>query len=163
MATPESNRFCVSDLLSTATVQLRLAGRDRTEILIELVASIPELAHRPEGRQALLCALLEREELHSTGIGDGIALPHARTAPTGLVEHPVIVIGRHPAGIPYGAIDNRPVRLFFLLVTINVTQHLQVLARISRLLRDAALRQSLLTADRPERAVALVRQAESFT
>jgi mannitol/fructose-specific phosphotransferase system IIA component (Ntr-type) len=161
MAMPDSNRFCVSELASPLTVQLHLTGNDRDEILDQLVKTLPELTERPEGRQALLRALQEREDLHSTGIGDGIALPHARTTLTGLVERPAIVVGRHPTGIPYGAIDHRPVRLFFLLVTISVTQHLQVLARVSRLLRDAALRQRLLIADRPERVISLIRQAEA--
>jgi mannitol/fructose-specific phosphotransferase system IIA component (Ntr-type) len=55
------------------------------------------------------------------------------------------------------------VNLFFLLVTTTVTEHLQVLARISRLVRDARLRQDLLTADRPETVLKLIRGAESIT
>jgi mannitol/fructose-specific phosphotransferase system IIA component (Ntr-type) len=105
--------------------------------------------------------LHEREELHSTGIGDGVALPHARNALIGLVDHPIIVFGRHPQGIPYGAIDGMPARLFFLLVAPTVTQHLAVLARISRLLRDPRVRQELLTADSAKKVLALIREAES--
>jgi mannitol/fructose-specific phosphotransferase system IIA component (Ntr-type) len=161
MAMPDSPWLSISELTSPNTVLLHLTGQHRDEILRQLVESVPELADRPEGRQALLRALQDREELHSTGIGDGIALPHARTALTGLVEHPAIVIGRHPLGIPFGAMDHRPVRLFFLLVTTSVTQHLQVLARVSRLLRDASLRQRLLTAEQPDRVISIIRQAEA--
>jgi nitrogen PTS system EIIA component len=157
----DANRFCVSNLTSPATVQLHLSGQDRDEILRQLVDALPELAHRPEGRQALLRALQEREDLHSTGIGDGIALPHARTTLAGLVEHPAIVIGRHPLGCPFGTADHHPVRLFFLLVTTSIAQHLQVLARVSRLLRNAALRQKLMTAEHPDRVLKLIRQAEA--
>jgi mannitol/fructose-specific phosphotransferase system IIA component (Ntr-type) len=57
-------------------------------------------------------------------------------------------------------VDARPACLFFLLVTTTVTQHLQILARISRLVRDARLRQSLLTAETPDRVLRIVRQAE---
>jgi mannitol/fructose-specific phosphotransferase system IIA component (Ntr-type) len=160
MTHSESNRFCITELTSPGAIQLHLKGQHRDEVLRQLVDLLPELTGRPEARQALLQALQEREDLHSTGIGDGIALPHARTALTGLVERPAIVIGRHPAGIAYGALDDRPVRLFLLLVTTSVTQHLQVLARVGRLLRDAALRQRLLSADRPERIISLIRQAE---
>jgi mannitol/fructose-specific phosphotransferase system IIA component (Ntr-type) len=108
-----------------------------------------------------LRALHEREQLHSTGIGDGIALPHARNALVGLVDHPIIVFGRHPDGIPYGAIDAMPARLFFLLIAPTVTQHLAILARLSRVLRDPKLRRNLLAADKSEKIIALVRDAES--
>jgi len=97
-------------------------------------------------RGRLLKALHEREQLHSTGVGDGVALPHARNALVGLVDKPVIVVGRHPEGIPYGAIDGKPARLFFLLVAPSVTQHLAVLARISRVLHDPRLRGTLFAA-----------------
>jgi mannitol/fructose-specific phosphotransferase system IIA component (Ntr-type) len=112
-------------------------------------------------RNKLLRALHEREQLHSTGIGDGVALPHARNALVGLVDKPVIVFGRHAKGIPYGAIDGKPAQLFFLLIAPTVTEHLGVLARVSRVLRDAKLRQVLLTVDKPEKALALIREAET--
>jgi mannitol/fructose-specific phosphotransferase system IIA component (Ntr-type) len=161
MPVPDSAKFCISNLILNTAIQLRLSGGSRDEVLRELIAAIPELRERADARDNLLRALQEREELHSTGIGDGIALPHARTAVSNLVEQPVIVFGRHPQGVPYGAIDAQPVRLFFLLVTTSVTQHLQILARISRLLRDAALRQNLLQADRPDRVLQLIREAEN--
>jgi mannitol/fructose-specific phosphotransferase system IIA component (Ntr-type) len=160
MASPESNRFCVSDLLARPTILLNLTSGDRNSVLAELAGAIPELRNHPDKRTLLLAALREREELHSTGIGDGVALPHARTAPSGLVTRPVIVFGRHSKGIIYGAIDGRPVQLFFLLVTTSVTQHLQILARISRLLRGAPLRQKLLAADQPEQILVLIREVE---
>jgi mannitol/fructose-specific phosphotransferase system IIA component (Ntr-type) len=79
----------------------------------------------------------------------------------GLVNHAIIVFGRHPKGINFGAIDQIPARLFFLLIAPTVTQHLGILARISRLLRDPKLRQSLLTAERPEKVIELVQSAEA--
>jgi mannitol/fructose-specific phosphotransferase system IIA component (Ntr-type) len=77
------------------------------------------------------------------------------------VERPVIVFGRHGQGIPFGAIDDVPARLFFLLVAPSVTEHLAMLARLSRLLRDPALRQNLLVADSTKKVLALVREAEA--
>ena len=129
-------------------------------MLNELVNQIPELANQPEGRKTLLRALHEREQLHSTGIGDGIALPHARNGLVGLVNHSIIVFGRHLTGIHYDAIDKAPARLFFLLIAPTVTQHLGVLARLSRLLREPKLRQSLLAADKPEKVISLIQEAE---
>jgi mannitol/fructose-specific phosphotransferase system IIA component (Ntr-type) len=149
------------ELLSAATVNLNLKSVDRESVLEELVDLIPELKNQPEERQTLLRALHEREQLHSTGIGDGIALPHARNALVGLVDHPIIVFGRHAQGIPYGAIDAAPTHLFFLLIAPTVTQHLAILARLGRVLRDPRLRQSLLTAQKPEQVLALVREAET--
>jgi mannitol/fructose-specific phosphotransferase system IIA component (Ntr-type) len=132
---------------------------DQDAVLDELVNQVPQLAAQPDARQTLLRALREREQLHSTGIGDGIALPHARNALVGLVDRPIIVFGRHPSGIAYGAIDGIPARLFFLLVAPSVTLHLAILARISRLLRDPALRKDLLAMSQPEQVIARIREA----
>jgi mannitol/fructose-specific phosphotransferase system IIA component (Ntr-type) len=156
-----SNLIVLSDLLSPGTINLDLHSIDRDSVLAELVDQIPQLRGRPEERQTLLKALHERETLHSTGIGDGIALPHARNALVGLVEHSIIVFGRHAHGIPFGSIDRVPARLFFLIIAPTVTQHLAILARISRLLRDPTLRQNLLAAQTPGQVLTALREAES--
>lgn len=96
------SKMLISKLLSPASVELKLSGQQRDEVLGELVRHIPEIADQPEAQQRLLRALQEREQLHTTAIGDGIALPHARNALVGLVEQPVIVFGRHDQGLPYG-------------------------------------------------------------
>ncbi len=150
----------ISSLLSPRGINLNLASSDRDSVLSELVNQIPELAREPDARQTLLRALREREQLHSTGIGDGIALPHARNALVGLVDQSVLVFGRHASGIPYDAIDSVPAKLFFLVVAPTVTQHLAILSRLSRLLRDSKLRKNLLSARQPEDVIALVREAE---
>jgi len=151
----------VSELFSPAAMNLSLASTDRDAVLNELVNQIPQLAKQPEARKTLLRALQERELLHSTGIGDGIALPHARNALVGLVDEAIVVFARHASGIPYGAIDGVPARLFFLLIAPTVTQHLGILARLSRILRDPKVRQNLLTADRPEKVISLIQDAEA--
>ena len=151
----------LGELISAATIRLNLKSSTRDAVLRELVEAIPAIASQPDSQETLLRALREREQLYSTGIGDGIALPHARNALVGLVHSPVIVFGRHAHGIPYGAIDGVPARLFFLLVAPTVTQHLAVLARISRLLRDPNVRQELLMADSPDKALGAIRDAEA--
>jgi mannitol/fructose-specific phosphotransferase system IIA component (Ntr-type) len=151
----------LSELLSPATINMHLAGKKRDEVLSELVNQIKELKDQPQGRDTLLRALEEREQLHSTGIGDGVALPHARNALVGLVNRPIIVFGRHSSGVPYGAIDGAPAKLFFLLIAPTVTQHLSMLARISRVLRDPKVRKHLLTADTPDKVVQIIKDAES--
>jgi mannitol/fructose-specific phosphotransferase system IIA component (Ntr-type) len=155
-----NNSVTLSDLLSPARINLNLQSSDRETVLAELVNQIPELANEPTARETLLRALHEREKLHSTGIGDGIALPHARNALVGMVNNMVIVFGRHADGIAFGALDSLPVRLFFLLVAPTVTQHLAILARLSRLLRDPRLVQKLLTAEKPETVITSIREAE---
>ncbi len=155
-----SGSLTIGDLVSPATINLNLKSADRDAVLGELVNQVPELADQPEGRKTLLRALREREDLHSTGIGDGIALPHARNALVGLVDRPIIIFGRHVQGIPFGAIDAVPAKLFFLLIAPTVTQHLAILARLSRLLRDPKLRQGLLTASDPAKVLTLIREAE---
>jgi mannitol/fructose-specific phosphotransferase system IIA component (Ntr-type) len=160
MENPGSRRPALGELFSPGAIQLNLAGRQRDEVLTELVGQIKEIAGRPDARATLLRALQEREQLHSTGIGDGVALPHARNGLVGLVDYPVVVFGRHAEGIPYGAIDNAPARLFFLLIAPTVTQHLAILARLSRILRNPKLRAGLLAAETPEKVIALIREAE---
>ena len=71
------------------------------------------------------------------------------------------IFGRSTQGIAFGAIDGAPSKLFFLLVAPTVTEHLAVLARLSRLLREPRLRQELLVVDAPKKALALIRDAEA--
>src|SRR5258708_19543233 len=156
-----SNPVVLRELFSPANINLSLTSTDRHAVLSELVNQIPELATQPAARQVLVRALIEREQLHSTGIGDGIALPHSRNALVGLMDRPIIVFGRQTQGIPFGSLDNVPARLFFLLVAPTVTLHLAILARVSRLLRDPKLRQNLLTLDRAEKIISAIRDAEN--
>jgi mannitol/fructose-specific phosphotransferase system IIA component (Ntr-type) len=156
-----SGPVVLNELLSPSAINLDLKSNDRDAVLDELTSQIPELTGQSDARQTLLRALREREQLHSTGIGDGVALPHARNALVGLVDKPVIAFGRHARGIPYGAIDGIPARLFFLLIAPTVTQHLAVLARISRLLRDPKVRQDLLAAENSNKALTIIREAEA--
>ena len=156
-----SHSVVLSELLSPRSINLDLQSADRDSVLSELVNQIPQLAKQSAARQTLLRALQEREQLHSTGIGDGIALPHARNALVGLVDGALMVFGRHARGIPFDAIDGVPARLFFLLLAPTVTQHLAILARLSRILRDPTLRQSLLSAASAEQVIALIREAEA--
>jgi mannitol/fructose-specific phosphotransferase system IIA component (Ntr-type) len=151
----------LSELLSPARIILDLKSVDREHVLEELVNHIPELAEQPEAQRTLLRALHEREQLYSTSIGDGIALPHSRNALVGLVDHSLIVFGRHAKGIPYGAPDALPARLFFLVVAPTVTQHLAILARLIRLLRDPKLRQQLQTAADARKVIHVVAEAEA--
>jgi mannitol/fructose-specific phosphotransferase system IIA component (Ntr-type) len=153
----------LSELLRIEQIQLQLKGGDKAAVLRELVALVPETTNDPAQREVFLQSLLERERLHTTGIGDGIALPHARNPLAGILKRPLLVFGRHLPGIPYGSLDNKPVQILFLLASPNLTDHLAMLARISRVLRDQQLRAGLLSVTRTEDVPRLMAEAEQRT
>ena len=149
----------LSALFSPGTIELALKAQDRDSAFRELVARIPTVSD--EARVALLRTLAERERLGSTGLGHGVALPHTRHGVAGLTR-PLIVFGRSK-GIPYGALDGAPVKLVFLLVSPGVSQHLQILAHLTRLLRDPQLREDLLQAGDKTAVIEAIREAEQRT
>lgn len=138
-------------------MELSLKAENQEEAFRELVALVPFLN---EGAQAgLLLSLLGRERLGSTALGRNVALPHTRYAVPGVTK-PRIVFGRHPEGIDYGAPDGAPVRLFFLLVSPDVSQHLQILSRLTRLLRNSELIERLNSAATHQEVMRVIDQAE---
>jgi mannitol/fructose-specific phosphotransferase system IIA component (Ntr-type) len=150
----------LSDNLVTSKELMNLATHSRDEVFRMMVELVPDLTGNDAGQETLFKALVDREQLHSTGIGDGIALPHARNALVGLTTQPTVVFARHVAGLPFNAIDGQPAHLIFLLVAPNVTVHLGMLARISRVLRDPKLRRDLMAAATPAKAIELLWNAE---
>ena len=153
----------LSELLRLEQIQLNLAGTDKPSVLRELVALVPEIKSDSAQQDSFLTALLEREKLHTTAIGDGIALPHARNPLGGILKRPLLIFGRHRAGIHFGADDTKPVQLLFLLASPNLTDHLTMLARLSRVLRDQNLRAALLATQRADEISKLVAEAEQRT
>jgi PTS system nitrogen regulatory IIA component len=120
-----------------------LAGTSAQAILTGL--SRPLAASHKLDAQRLLETLLEREKLGSTGIGDGVAIPHAKVP--GL---PVLMasFGRSKAGVDFKAIDGKPTFLFFSLFAPenSAGAHLKALARISRIFKSPAFRESIMKA-----------------
>jgi mannitol/fructose-specific phosphotransferase system IIA component (Ntr-type) len=155
-----SVRYVISRWITPQTIELKMRATNRDMALQELVSKVPDIAHQPAAKQILYRALQEREQLCSTGVGDGVAIPHARNALVGLVDHPVIVFGRHETGINFGSIDGQPAKLFFLLVAPTVRDHLQLLARLSKILRDPKVRQDLMKAETVEKVISIIRDAE---
>jgi mannitol/fructose-specific phosphotransferase system IIA component (Ntr-type) len=158
-SSPQAVRL--AELLSPATIILELRAQDRDAVLRELAQTAVHVLEKPHLAEGLYQALRERELLYSTGIGDGVALPHSRTVPPELACRPLLVFGRHAAGIPFHAIDHRPVHLFFLMLAANAGQHLYLLARLSRVLRQPAVREGLLKASQPDHVISAVREGES--
>ena len=150
----------LSGMLAVEQVTLEMASREKAGALRELVELVPEIRREPAQLETFVEALLERERLHTTGIGDGIALPHTRNPLGGLLKRPLLVFGRHPKGIPFAALDNKPVQIFFLLAAPSLTEHLKMLAVLSRVLRDQALRNALLNVKMGAEVVKALAEAE---
>lgn len=115
-------------------ISLRVSGTTRSDILTELIAL---LGLNERDSAALLKILIRREELGSTGVGRGIAIPHGRSL---VVNRVRLAYGHLPEGIAYDAIDGKPVFHFFLIVAppIEVSnQYLPVLGRIAQLAKES--------------------------
>ncbi len=121
-----------------------MKGVSKEEVLSRLLEPLVERERLPD-KEPFLSALVERESLGTTAVGGGIAVPHARVK--GL-ESPVLALFRSREGIPFGAVDNAPVHLIFLVLTPEeaTEMHLRTLARVVSLLRDQDIRGRLLQA-----------------
>ena len=128
--------------------------------LAELAAVLTQ-AGSPDDQAEMVKVLLARERLGSTGIGDGIAIPHGKIGGLGDL---MIAIGRSNKGIDFNAMDSKPVHLFFLLMAPENSsgQHLKVLARISRLLKDNVLRKNLMEAESPDKLFNLLVEKDNL-
>ena len=155
----QSDQYSISNALARSTILLDLKGKTKTEVLHELVCAFP--TDRTDLRDQLFAAVQAREELCSTAIEGGVAIPHSRQAIPGLVERPVIVFARHQTGVDFGAEDRQPTKLFFLLCADGTGPHLRMLSRLSRLLRSSRLREKLQTAATAEEILAAFREEES--
>ena len=133
----------LTELLSPDRVVVPLPAGDRHAAIAALTR---RLAYRAgAGYDEVLGAVLERESVLSTGIGFGVAIPHARSA---AVRELTMVAGVSPSPVAFDAIDGEPVRLFFLIVgpESSAGQHVKILSRIARLVRRDSVRQQLLEA-----------------
>lgn len=126
--------------LPIVRVRVPLESTSKTAVIEELLGLLP--FDDPAVRRAVRDAVLAREAEASTGIGRGVAIPHGRTEVVG--EH-ICAFGVAPAGIDFGAIDDRPCRLFFLCVAHpdQSGAHLQLLAELATLLNDTPRRRQL--------------------
>lgn len=136
----------IAELLAIGNVLVDLRASDKERVLAEL----SKHAARGAGLAAdvVLAALRHRETLGSTGIGEGIALPHARLAE---VKTPFAVLARLKSAIPFDAIDGRPVDLLVLLLLPSGAkgEHLNALACVARRLRDATVADTLRRGSSP--------------
>jgi PTS system nitrogen regulatory IIA component len=131
----------LSTLLATGGVHFDVGGEDTSGVLRAVVACLPL---PPDFDRDFLRSVLEaREAMGSTGIGDGIAIPHARNPIVLHVEQPLVALCllRHP--VDFEAPDGLPVHALFVLISPSVPAHLRILSRLGLVLRDPELRSRL--------------------
>lgn len=135
----------ISELLNPQAIVADLQAREKDSALAELTDALVTCEASLD-RDEVIEVLQEREKLGSTGIGDGVAIPHGKLA--GIPEL-MLAFGKSAEGVDFESMDGQPAHLFFLLVAPeeSVGVHLKTLARISKLLKDPAVRQKLLEAE----------------
>lgn len=134
----------ISELLDPAAIVAELNGTAKRDVLAELTDALLK-ADPGLSRDDVLRVLMERERLGSTGIGDGVAIPHGKLKD---IDRLLISFGLSRQGVDFDSMDGKPAHLFFLLVAPeeSVGVHLKTLARISKLLKSTAVRERLQSA-----------------
>jgi nitrogen PTS system EIIA component len=139
----------IRDMLHHDLIINEIGAKDKIGVIREFAQLLCSTG-RLSDEEAVVHVLMEREALGSTGIGDGVAIPHGKLPN---ITDMVVAFGRSSAGIDFDSMDAKPVHLFFLLVTPEDKpgDHLRALARISRILKNPDLREKLkLASERDE-------------
>ena len=135
----------LSEIIEEEDIISDLKASDKKSVLEELAEVISN--HEPSiNKKDIVKVLMERERLGTTGIGDGVAIPHGKLNG---VRQPLISFGRSKKGMDFDAMDGQPVYLFFLLIAPENSSgiHLEILARIAKILKNSAFRKKLMEAD----------------
>lgn len=148
----------LAELLDQPTIDLDLDATSKEDVLAKLVQVLERAGKVPEDN-SLLESLIEREGLGSTGIGHGVAIPHARSDQ---VKSFAVAMARTRDNIDFDAVDGQPTRLFFLLVAPENggNDHLFLLAKIARIVKDAKTRERLMAVDSSADVLELIRQQD---
>jgi PTS system nitrogen regulatory IIA component len=148
----------ILDLVPPGAVVDGLRSETKEGVLRELSEAVCRLlpALLPD---RLASILMEREALGSTGIGEGVAIPHGKVPG---IDRLVAVFGRSREGVQFASLDGKPARLFFLVVAPenSAGMHLKALARISRLLKDERFRRKLLAAEGADGLLQVLREED---
>jgi len=131
----------LADALQVGGVSYRVVGADKWSVLKNVV----ELLRLPEevDREFLYRVLVAREELASTGIGDGVAIPHVRNPVVLHISKPMVALFFLEKPVEFGAIDGQPVFALFMLISPTVRAHLHLISRLAYALRDPAFRETI--------------------
>ncbi|HHK5611253.1 TPA: fructose-specific PTS transporter subunit EIIC [Bacillus paranthracis] len=149
----------ITELLKRDTVIMNLTASNKEAVIDELVEKLNG-ANRLNSKAEFKEAILKRESQSTTGIGEGIAIPHAKTK---AVKQPAICFGRSVSGINYESLDGQPAHLFFMIAASEGANntHLETLSRLSTLLMDEGFRKQLLEAKDEEELLRLFDEKEN--
>ena len=149
----------IAEFLSPEAVVASLSARSKPDILRELSAALAR-AHPPLQEERLVEVLREREKLGSTGIGEGVAIPHGKLPG---MDRLLATFGVSRGGVDFESIDGKPTQLFFALVAPENSAgvHLKALARISRLFKNPRFRASILEARDAQEIYALIAREDA--
>lgn len=144
----------LGDYLAKDLILPNLTSDSKSGVLMELMSPVGKLNTELDTGQAVR-VLLDRERLGTTGIGDGIAIPHGKLEN---LEKVIVVVGRSHEGVDYEALDHEPCSIFFLVLAPEQAagMHLRILAQISRVLKDEAFRKRFMDAADSEELWALL-------
>lgn len=131
-------------ILTPDNIFLELRAESKTDLISEMIDKLADCGHISDKSQALQ-AVLDREKKMSTGMKHGVAIPHGKTDS---VEKLVVAIGLKKAGIDFDSTDNKPATIFIMTISPanRSGPHIQFLAEVSRILRDAEARKRMLAA-----------------
>ncbi|MGG4489918.1 PTS fructose transporter subunit IIABC [Metabacillus idriensis] len=148
----------ITDLLTSETMILDLNAQSKAAVIDEII-EILDRAGKLKNKEEYKTAILAREDQSTTGIGEGIAIPHAKTS---AVSVPAIAFGRSAKGIDYESLDGQNAHLFFMIAASEGAnnEHLQTLSRLSSFLMDPAFKKQLEEAATKEEVLAAIDQKE---
>jgi PTS system nitrogen regulatory IIA component len=149
------------DFLVEEAVIYELKVKDKKTAINEMVEALARSNKVPAKEvDSIMAALLKREQLGSTGIGGGVAVPHTKHV---CVSRLLVTVARSEEGIDFDALDGEPVHLVFLLLSPNETAgaHLQALERIATLIRDSDFRRFMTTASNKEEMIEILKEVDS--
>jgi len=149
----------ITDILKKEYIIEDLVSSDKESTLDELSSFLKGKGMIPN-KETLQSALMQREALGSTGIGENVAIPHAKIS---AIDQIITVFGRSIKGIEFDSLDKKPVHFIYLvLAPMNSSgQHLKVLARISRLLKNKSLRESIISATEANQIYTIIADEDS--
>ncbi len=148
------------DFIVKDAVVVSLQGKEKEDVSEEMVAALVK-SKKISSKEKVVKILLDREELGSTGIGQGVGIPHGKTNE---VDNVVIAFGSSRQGIEFESLDGEPVYLVFLLLAPveSTGAHLKALAKISRILKDKHFRQSLRDAKNVDEAIKIIKEEDEY-
>jgi nitrogen PTS system EIIA component len=148
----------ILDFLSKDAIKIDLQGTTKKEVITELVEQLCK-TKKIKDCDAIVNVLLEREKLGSTGIGQGIAIPHGKTD---LVKDIQAAFGISKKGVEFDALDGEKVYLVFLFIAPpdSAGMHLKALAKISHLLKDKYFRQALRESKNQEEVISIIKEED---